>query len=73
MDRLLFRDYCFCLSPLLTLSFKKETNTTKAKRSRLYQTLTDAIFGLGDWVISGQKEKFINQFIQDSNRKQSYR
>ena len=38
----------------------------KQKRSRLYQTLTDAIFGLGDWIISGQKEHFITQFIQDS-------
>ncbi len=34
----------------------------KQKRSNLYQTLTDAIFGLGDWIISGQKERFISQF-----------
>ena len=63
----------FCLGiivfvyPLFSLYLlKKRQIQQKQKRSRLYQTLTDTIFGLGDWVISGQKEKFINQFIQDS-------
>jgi len=52
--------------PLFSLYFlKKRQVQQKQKRNRLYQTLTDTIFGLGDWVISGQKERFIQQFIQD--------
>lgn len=63
----------FCLSiivfvyPLLSLLLlKKRQIEQKKKRSRLYQTLTDAIFGLGDWIISGQKERFLTQFSADS-------
>lgn len=55
------------LYPLISLYLlKKRQIKQKQKRAKLYQTLTDTVFGLGDWVISGQKDRFINQFIQDS-------
>ncbi|WP_071396063.1 thiol reductant ABC exporter subunit CydC [Bacillus tuaregi] len=64
----------FCLSiivfvyPLFSLYLLKKRQIEQKKiRSRLYQTLTDAIFGLGDWIISGQKERFITTFTADSN------
>ncbi len=63
----------FCLGiivffyPLLSLYLlKKRQIQQKQKRTKLYQTLTDTVFGLGDWIISGQKERFIKQFTQDS-------
>ena len=53
--------------PLLSLFLlKKRQIKQKEKRSSLYQTLTDAIFGLGDWIISGQQECFIQQFTKIS-------
>lgn len=53
--------------PLLSLyMLKKKQVELKGKRSGLYQTFTDAIFGLSDWIISGKKERFINQFMSDS-------
>ena len=53
--------------PLISLFLlKKRQVQQKQMRSRLYRTLTDAIFGLGDWMISGQKEHFINQYAKDS-------
>lgn len=63
----------FCLGlivfvyPILSLYLlKKRHLEQKKKRNKLYITLTDAIFGLGDWIISGQKQRFITQFLQDS-------
>ncbi len=54
--------------PLLSLYFmKKQQIAQKQKRSQLYRTLTDAVFGLTDWIISGQKERFIKQFTKDSS------
>lgn len=53
--------------PMISLALlKKRQILQKQKRTKLYQTLTDTVFGLGDWVISGQKERFIEQFTQDS-------
>ncbi|WP_428909410.1 thiol reductant ABC exporter subunit CydC [Niallia sp. Krafla_26] len=55
------------LYPLISLFLlKKRQIHQKQTRAKLYQTLTDTVFGLGDWIISGQKERFITQFIQDS-------
>lgn len=63
----------FCLSilifvyPLLSLFFlKKQQVELKEKRSQLYQTFTDALFGLSDWIISGKKEHFIKKFTTES-------
>lgn len=53
--------------PLISLFLlKKRQVEQKQKRSTLYQTLTDTIFGLGDWIISGQKEHFITQYSRNS-------
>ena len=53
--------------PLLSLyMLKKQQIELKGKRSRLYETFTDAIFGLSDWIISGKKGRFIKQFMSDS-------
>lgn len=53
--------------PLLSLyMLKKHQIQLKGKRSFLYQTFTDAMFGLSDWIISGKKERFINQFMSKS-------
>ncbi|WP_338470542.1 thiol reductant ABC exporter subunit CydC [Niallia sp. XMNu-256] len=63
----------FCLGiivflyPLLSLYLlKKRQIQQKQKRAKLYQTLTDTVLGLGDWIISGQKERFIKQFTKDT-------
>ncbi|WP_394233284.1 thiol reductant ABC exporter subunit CydC [Niallia oryzisoli] len=68
----------FCLSiivilyPLFSLYLLKKRQIEQKKiRSRLYQSLTDAVFGLGDWIISGQKERFFSQFsalLQANNK-----
>ncbi|KAA9031621.1 thiol reductant ABC exporter subunit CydC [Niallia endozanthoxylica] len=62
----------FCLSiivivyPIFSLYLLKKRQIEQKKiRSTLYQSLTDAIFGLGDWIISGQKERFITRFSAD--------
>ncbi|MCM3110824.1 thiol reductant ABC exporter subunit CydC [Lederbergia lenta] len=55
--------------PLLSLYFlKKWQRDSKHKRSRLYQTFTDAVFGISDWIISGKKEQFIEGFMADSRK-----
>ena len=68
MDCLLFRNYCLCLSFLLFILLKKRQIEQKKIRSNLYQTLTDTIFGIGDWIISGQKERFITSICPDSKK-----
>lgn len=58
--------------PLLSLFFlKKRQIEQKEKRSRLYQTFTDALFGLSDWIISGKKERFIKRFASESQESHS--
>lgn len=53
--------------PLLSLYLlRKRQIEQKKKRSILYQTLTDAMFGLTDWIISGQKQRFFTQFTEKS-------
>ncbi|MFT9850140.1 thiol reductant ABC exporter subunit CydC [Aneurinibacillus sp. REN35] len=66
---------CLCIIifvyPLVSLYvLKKHQIAWKAKRSVLYQTLTDAIFGLSDWMISGRKNRFIEQFMSGSKDSQ---
>lgn len=53
--------------PLLSLYFlKKRQIELKEKRKSLYQTFTDTLFGMSDWIISGKKEHFINKFKAES-------
>lgn len=63
----------FCLSvivffyPMISLyTLKKHQRDAKRKRGHLYRTLTDAVFGISDWLISGRKERFIDGFMKDS-------
>ncbi|MCG7334176.1 thiol reductant ABC exporter subunit CydC [Sporosarcina sp. ACRSM] len=63
----------FCLSiivfvyPLFSLyTLKKHQRDAKKKRGQLYRTLTDAVFGISDWMISGRKDHFITGFMKDS-------
>jgi ATP-binding cassette subfamily C protein CydC len=63
----------FCLSiivfvyPFFSLyTLKKHQRDAKKKRGQLYRTLTDAVFGISDWMISGRKDHFITGFMNDS-------
>lgn len=53
--------------PLYSLyKLKKHQVDAKSQRGHLYRSLTDAIFGISDWMISGRKEQFTAQFMKDS-------
>lgn len=53
--------------PLISLyKLKKQQIEVKEKRNRLYQLFTDAVLGISDWMISGQKQRFITQFMEES-------
>lgn len=45
---------------------KKHQIDAKKQRSHLYRSLTDAIFGISDWMISGRKQEFVDGFMNDS-------
>ncbi|OAB42815.1 thiol reductant ABC exporter subunit CydC [Paenibacillus glacialis] len=44
---------------------KKKNEQSQQKRGRLYQTLTDAVLGMSDWVISGRPAQFVNTYESD--------
>ncbi|MCJ7843334.1 thiol reductant ABC exporter subunit CydC [Lederbergia sp. NSJ-179] len=51
--------------PLLSLFLlKKRQMRLKANRKQAYQSLTDAFFGIHDWIVSGRKTSFMNKFMQ---------
>lgn len=53
--------------PLISLYFlKKRQIQVKEKRNRLYQMFTDAVLGISDWMISGNKDRFIGRFMKES-------
>ncbi|AOV06195.1 thiol reductant ABC exporter subunit CydC [Sporosarcina ureilytica] len=53
--------------PMVSLyTLKKHQRDAKRQRGHLYRTLTDAVFGISDWLISGRKERFIAGFMKDS-------
>ncbi len=63
----------FCLSiivfvyPMFSLyTLKRHQREAKRKRGQLYRQLTDAVFGISDWMISGRKNHFITGFMNDS-------
>ncbi|MFC5588550.1 thiol reductant ABC exporter subunit CydC [Sporosarcina soli] len=63
----------FCLSiivfvyPMFSLyTLKKHQREAKRKRGQLYRKLTDAVFGISDWMISGRKNHFTTGFMNDS-------
>ncbi|WP_062353169.1 thiol reductant ABC exporter subunit CydC [Bacillus kwashiorkori] len=50
--------------PLLSLYFlKKRQKELKAEKNQLYKKLTDAVFGISDWIVSGNKTRFIAEFL----------
>ncbi|MCL6605918.1 MAG: thiol reductant ABC exporter subunit CydC [Paenibacillus sp.] len=52
--------------PLISLLFtQKRQREVKQERNRLYQKLTDAVLGMGDWVISGRQGQFVETYEAD--------
>ncbi|KEK24131.1 thiol reductant ABC exporter subunit CydC [Bacillus gaemokensis] len=51
--------------PLLSLLLMRQHHTVlKQGRNRLYQQLTDAVFGLADWQASGRTAEFIKEYSE---------
>ncbi|OAB37839.1 amino acid ABC transporter ATP-binding protein [Paenibacillus macquariensis subsp. defensor] len=44
---------------------KKKNKQSQQMRGRLYQTLTDAVLGMSDWVISGRPAQFVELYEGD--------
>lgn len=56
--------------PLLSLYMLKTRQTEqKSWHVKLYESLTDTLFGIKDWMISGKKEQFIQQFLNAQSAK----
>lgn len=54
--------------PMLSLyMMKKNQLQSKKLHSQLYNTMTEGIFGLRDWIISGRKEHFLSAFQKESH------
>lgn len=53
----------FLLPFVSLLLMKRHHVALKRGRNRLYQQLTDAVFGLSDWQASGRKDEFINEYV----------
>ncbi|WP_339244130.1 thiol reductant ABC exporter subunit CydC [Paenibacillus sp. FSL F4-0243] len=55
--------------PFLSLLFtQKRQREVKVERNRLYQKLTDAVLGMGDWVISGRQSQFVDTYEADERK-----
>ncbi|WP_439019887.1 thiol reductant ABC exporter subunit CydC [Bacillus thuringiensis] len=55
------------LLPFVSLFLMKRHHVTlKQGRNRLYQQLTDAVFGLSDWQASGRKDEFIDKYVEQN-------
>lgn len=49
--------------PYISLRLTRRTNAeVKRERNGLYQQLTDAVMGIGDWVISGRHHDFLTDY-----------
>jgi len=64
----------FCLSfivfvyPIISLKILKKNHILlKDKQNHLYQIVTDAIFGISNWIISGRKHHFLSQFSKETS------
>lgn len=56
------------LTPIIFYyKMRRHHTTIKQQRSRLYQYLTDAIFGLTDWQASGRINEFFKKYDQQEN------
>ena len=56
----------FLLPFVSLLLMKRHHVTLKQGKNRLYQQLTDAVFGLSDWQASGRKDEFINEYVEQN-------
>lgn len=57
--------------PLLSLyKLKQHQIAAKEQRNHLYRRVTDAIFGMTDWMISGRKREFVTDFMAHSREHQ---
>ncbi|MRN53894.1 thiol reductant ABC exporter subunit CydC [Paenibacillus monticola] len=55
--------------PLISLFFtQKRQREVKQARNSLYQKLTDAVLGMGDWVISGRQSQFVETYEADEKK-----
>lgn len=66
---LLMAAYIFILVAVLPYISLKLTRSldkaVKEERNGLYSKLTDAVMGIGDWVISGRPADFLSEYEQD--------
>jgi ATP-binding cassette subfamily C protein CydC len=53
------------ISLLLTQNRQRQV---KQERNRLYQKLTDAVLGMGDWMISGRQAQFVATYEDDEKQ-----
>ncbi|WP_055106177.1 thiol reductant ABC exporter subunit CydC [Paenibacillus ihumii] len=54
--------------PYISLMLTRRTNAeVKRERNGLYQKLTDAVMGIGDWVISGRPAEFLESYEHDED------
>lgn len=57
------------IGPILSLAINgSRVSNKKIYRTRLYKKITDSILGLGDYYVSGQKEKFHNNIKRDEEK-----
>jgi len=57
------------VGPCLSLVFVKVKNEQiKRGRNRLYQQMTEAVFGISDWIFSGHYRKFIGRHEQQERK-----
>lgn len=55
--------------PILSLFLmKKKQVEFKQRRNGLYQSLTDSILGISDWVISGRSDHFIKDYEKEEEK-----
>ncbi|MFF2911540.1 amino acid ABC transporter ATP-binding/permease protein [Paenibacillus sp. NPDC057934] len=55
--------------PLVSLLFtQRRQREVKQERNRLYQKLTDAVLGMGDWMISGRQSQFVATYEADERK-----
>lgn len=55
------------LLPFVSLFMMKQQHVRlKQGRNRLYQQLTDAVFGLSDWQASGRTTDFVNEYTEQN-------
>lgn len=68
---LLVAGYIFILVavlPYISLILTRRTNAeVKRERNGLYQKLTDAVMGIGDWVVSGRPAEFLESYEHDED------